>query len=127
MEKRFWKKKDLLVYGFKVLGLDLNHADTYSYYIKTYSEKNTILIFSSFNNTLLLYTFTNESEYNEFNEGKFAITKIPNEEGKKTANGIFKKYIPYKDITYLMNKYHIQNKKDMIKAIELAEKEINAL
>ena len=70
----FFTRKHLLEYGYKVMGLDFGRNDTYNNYVKYFPEHNSMVVFSTvFNNSVLVYRLTKQ-QYDDFQEGKFALS-----------------------------------------------------
>lgn len=70
----FFRRKHLVEYGYKVMGLDFCRNDTYNNYVKYFPEHNSMVVFSSIHdNRVLVYQLTKE-QYEDFQEGKFALS-----------------------------------------------------
>jgi len=70
----FFTRKHLLEYGYKVMGFDFGRNDTCNNYVKYFPEHNSMVVFSTvFNNSVLVYRLTKQ-QYDDFQEGKFALS-----------------------------------------------------
>jgi hypothetical protein len=70
----FFRRKHLVEFGYKVMGLDFGSNDTYNHYVKYFPEHNSMVVFSSIhNNRVLVYRLTKQ-QYDDFQEGKFALS-----------------------------------------------------
>lgn len=88
----FISRKHLIKLGYEVLGLDFGRNDTFNHYVKYFPEFNSMVVFSSLhNNRVLVYRLTKQ-QYQDFQEGKFALSHNGNEGGTTPTGYPIKNY-----------------------------------
>lgn len=125
MNKRFWKRKDVLPHGFQVLGLDFGGNNSHYKYVMYFQKQSAMLLFDSLDNSLTLYRFKDEAQLKKFQNGDFAITKEKDRDGRTGAVGEKLVYIKGTSINKIINVHYIQNVPRLKKALKEAEKLLN--
>lgn len=88
----FFRRKHLLEFGYKVMGLDFGCNDTYNNYVKYFDEHNSIVVCSTIhNNRIMVYKLTPE-QYKDFHTGKYALSHNGKGYGKTPTGYEIKNY-----------------------------------
>lgn len=116
-------RKWLKTVGWQVLGLDMGSNDVIRKYVRYYPEKNAILIADAHINEIYGFKLS-LNEYNNFKDGKFAITR---DKDKHRTRGIVGELcVHYEEINCnkLINIHIITKKEHVLKCVEAFEKKI---
>jgi hypothetical protein len=88
----FFKRKHLVEFGYKVMGFDTGSNNTCYNYVKYFPEYSSLVVFSTiFDNSVLVYKLTSE-QYQDFIEGKFALSHNGKGYGKTPCGYDVKNY-----------------------------------
>lgn len=70
----FFRRKHLIEFGYKVMGLDFGSNQTLNHYVKYFPEHNSMVVFSTiYDNSVIVYELTKE-QYDDFQDGKYALS-----------------------------------------------------
>lgn len=78
----FFKRKNLLEYGYKIMGFDTHRNSSCYHYVKYFDNHNSMVLFSTIHYNIINVYFLTPEQYKDFHKGKFALSHDGNSNGR---------------------------------------------